>query len=90
VLGADQRRVGDGFMASMSAFDDLDWTRSEAGVPMLRNALASFECTFHAAHDGGDHTIVVGRVIRAHRRDGAPLVFHGGGYGTFAGNPTSG
>ncbi len=35
------------------------------GVPLLEGALARFECKRHAAYDGGDHMICVGRVLRA-------------------------
>jgi flavin reductase (DIM6/NTAB) family NADH-FMN oxidoreductase RutF len=32
--------------------------------------------------EGGDHVIFIGRVIRAHYRDGEPLIFAAGRYGT--------
>ena len=36
-------------------------------------------------HEGGDHTILIGRVLRFARRDaGAPLVFHRGRYGALS------
>lgn len=34
-------------------------------APLIDGALAWLDCTTFATHDGGDHTIVVGRVIRA-------------------------
>lgn len=85
VLAADQKPIGDGFMRSKSAFDGLDWIRGAGGVPLLSGALAIYECELEARHDAGDHAIVLGRVLRVHRREGRPLVFHGGAYGTFAG-----
>jgi flavin reductase (DIM6/NTAB) family NADH-FMN oxidoreductase RutF len=36
-----------------------------AGVPLLRNALATLECETVAMYPGGDHTIFLGRVISA-------------------------
>ncbi len=84
VLASDQRHVCEGFTKSKTAFEGLDWTASHAGVPLIAGALATFECNFEAAHEAGDHDIVIGRVTRAHHRDGLPLVFHGGGYGNFA------
>ena len=72
-------------MRSKSAFEGLDWTPGAAGVPLIAGALAIYECDSQARHDAGDHAIVLGRVIRVHRREGQPLVFHGGAYGTFAG-----
>jgi 3-hydroxy-9,10-secoandrosta-1,3,5(10)-triene-9,17-dione monooxygenase reductase component len=52
------------------------------GVPVLDDALASVECRVHALADGGDHTIVIGRVIAVeHPEDHVePLVFYRGAY----------
>ena len=53
------------------------------GVPIMPNACAVFECRAHARHDGGDHEIVVGRVIEIHDHSvtrGRPLVFFEGRY----------
>ena len=55
------------------------------GPPALADALAIFECEAHAMHEGGDHMILVGRVLRFTRRDaGAPLVYHRGRYGALS------
>jgi len=48
--------------------DDLAW--NDEGVPVLTHCLARFDCHRHAVHDGGDHDIVVGRVLRVGVRDG--------------------
>ncbi len=49
------------------------------GVPLLGGCLARFECVQHAIHDGGDHEIVVGRVLRAAlSEDGDSLAFFKG------------
>ncbi len=67
------------------ALEGIDLLPTELGPPALADALAIFECAFEAAHNGGDHTILVGRVIRFARRDvGAPLVFFRGSYGALA------
>ena len=59
---------------------------TELGPPALCDALAVFECASEAVHDGGDHAILVGQVLRFHRHDaGAPLVFFKGRYGALAG-----
>ena len=83
VLASDQQAVCDGFMKSKTAFDGLGWHQNHAGVPILDGALAVYECNFEARHDAGDHAIVLGRVTKLRRREGAPLVFHAGRYGTF-------
>jgi len=70
------------------------------GAPVLDGALTVLECQTEAVHDGGDHSIVVGRVIAvAGPRDPAdrtgpqntpapgPLVHYSGGYRRLGGPP---
>jgi flavin reductase (DIM6/NTAB) family NADH-FMN oxidoreductase RutF len=62
-------------------FAGTPWTPGETGMPLLDGALGSFECKRHAVHDGGDHFILVGEVVRAQfepRRD--PLLYFRGKY----------
>lgn len=55
---------------------------------LLPDALATFECEPYAQHDGGDHVIFVGRVVRHQaRHDGRPLIFFGGGYRALGDSP---
>lgn len=57
------------------------WGPGETGVPLLDGSLVSFECRRHAVHEGGDHFILVGEVVRAQfepRRD--PLLYFRGKY----------
>ena len=52
-------------------------------MPLLDGALAHLECDLDAEHDGGDHTIVVGRVraLEAPGLDDAtPLVYFRSAY----------
>jgi flavin reductase (DIM6/NTAB) family NADH-FMN oxidoreductase RutF len=57
----------------------------KCGTPIVPEALVSFECELHATHDGGDHLIIVGRVINMHtREDGEPLLFYCGNYRSLA------
>jgi flavin reductase (DIM6/NTAB) family NADH-FMN oxidoreductase RutF len=50
------------------------------GLPVLSEALAAFTCALHQTYPGGDHTIVVGRVLSISRSAGPPLVWHARGY----------
>ncbi|WP_293795295.1 flavin reductase family protein [uncultured Bosea sp.] len=58
--------------------------RGEAsGAALLPGALAWFECETHRILDGGDHIIILGRVLTLTRHGGEaaqPLVFFGGSY----------
>ena len=67
-----------------AGFDGLDWTPGPDGAPVISGTLARFDCRLHAAHDGGDHVILVGQVARASLRDGTPLLFSQGQFGRFA------
>ncbi len=47
--------------------------------------LAWIDCAVDAVHDGGDHHIVVGRVLGLDvGAEGGPLVFFRGGYANLA------
>jgi 4-hydroxyphenylacetate 3-hydroxylase, reductase component len=64
------------------SLEGIELIETESGPPALADALAFFECEAHAVHDGGDHAILVGRVLNFARREaGAPLVFFKGRYG---------
>jgi flavin reductase (DIM6/NTAB) family NADH-FMN oxidoreductase RutF len=84
VLADDQADLIHRFARTGTGFDGLDLAMTDEGLPVLP-ALARFDCAAHAVHDGGDHAILVGRVLRVTMRDGAPLVFSQGRYGGFAG-----
>lgn len=46
-------------------FGTTAWGTGETGAPLLMDSLAVFECERHALHEGGDHDILLGRVVRA-------------------------
>lgn len=83
VVGADQTDLCTAFARSGTAFDQFDWEVGLNNVPLFEGCLSRFECTKTAEFDGGDHTIILARVIRASMRAGDPLLFHGGRYGGF-------
>jgi flavin reductase (DIM6/NTAB) family NADH-FMN oxidoreductase RutF len=78
VLDGHQQQLCNSFTKDKSAFDGLDIVEGENSVPLIEGCLARFECTLHAEHDAGDHTIIIGHVIRAQSRDGLPLLFQSG------------
>ena len=83
ILGVEQFELCRRFARNGAGFDGLPHEINADGVPIIPGALARFDCQRHASHDGGDHQIIVGRVIRCALRDGAPLVFSQGAYGGF-------
>ena len=69
-----------------STLDGLELVPVQDGPPALAGALAVLECVREAAHDGGDHDIIVGRVLRLTcRKKGKPLVFFRGRYRALTG-----
>ena len=52
------------------------------GVPRLEGSLASLACSIYQIYEGGDHWIVVGRVVAIHQgiEPLRPLAFHLGRY----------
>jgi flavin reductase (DIM6/NTAB) family NADH-FMN oxidoreductase RutF len=85
VLEAGQQDWLTRFSRGGSGFEGLDHSVTTEGLPTLGGALARFDCATHAVHEGGDHAIIVGQVLRATVRDGTPLIFAQGHYGSFAG-----
>lgn len=83
VLGAEQLELSRRFSRGGAGFDGLKPAITPEGVPVIPGTLARFDCRHHARHDGGDHLIVVGLVLRAACREGPPLVFHEGGVGRY-------
>lgn len=85
VLGQAQADWPARFGREGAGFAGLDWAPNAEGVPVIAGALARFDCARHATHDGGDHLIIVGRVLRLAEEDGLPLVFSQGRFGGFSG-----
>ncbi len=57
---------------------------SVTGAPLLDEALATLECRTESVHDGGDHSIVVGRVLAVEEPEDpasrGPLLHYSGTY----------
>lgn len=74
-----------------SQFADIAHHRSPGGLALLDDALAWLECETEAEHDGGDHLILVGRVVWAQYQDETddPLLYYRSHYGTIIRQPES-
>ena len=84
ILGADERDLAARFTRGGAGFDGLALTTGQAGTPLIDGTLARFDCALDRSLDGGDHVILLGRVLSASYRAGAPLVFSQGHFGGFA------
>ena len=83
VLGEHQEEVSRLFATKgADRFGAIDWHLGIGGSPVLDECIAYLDCEFWAEYDGGDHIIVVGRVLDLGvTHDAGPLVFYQGSYG---------
>ncbi|WP_425040091.1 flavin reductase family protein [Primorskyibacter sp. S187A] len=86
VLNAEQGSLARTFAKDGQAFTPENSYLSEGGALMLRGAVSIFECSKASVIDGGDHSIVLGKVEHVTLGAGAPLVFHHGKFGSFLGS----
>jgi flavin reductase (DIM6/NTAB) family NADH-FMN oxidoreductase RutF len=85
VLREEQREVSRYFATHgretcVDRFPDIGHATAVTGAPILDHCLAYFDCRLTAAHDGGDHTILVGEVVDVGSAEGAPLLYFDGDY----------
>jgi flavin reductase (DIM6/NTAB) family NADH-FMN oxidoreductase RutF len=79
VLAEGQRPLAEHF-ARCGAFGTIPFTPGLGRAPLIESCAARLECLHAAHHDGGDHLIVVGEVLRIAENDQAPLIYYRGGY----------
>lgn len=81
VLRSDQVALSDHFadptLDGPRQFEGLNVVEGPDGLPILPDALAVFECEPWAVYDAGDHSLIVGRVIRVEALDeGEPVLYY--------------
>jgi 3-hydroxy-9,10-secoandrosta-1,3,5(10)-triene-9,17-dione monooxygenase reductase component len=82
VLGEAQEELSRVFSSKAEdKFAGVGWHAGPSGAPVLDGVLATIDCTIETVYDGGDHDIVVGRVLELSGGAGGPLLFFRGGYG---------
>lgn len=83
MLSSEQTALGLRFTSGGQGFADLGWERNTEGSPIIPGTLARFECEQESVYDAGDHSLVIGLVLRVGMRDGEPLCFARGDFGRF-------
>ena len=79
VLTMEQQDLSDRFAKKgIDKFAGLDCREGLHGAPILPEYAACFECSTEHRYDGGDHKIIVGRVLRLEDRESDPLIFYRG------------
>ena len=80
LLSRRQEATSDRFAKSgADHFEGLDLQHVD-GLPVIGRGLGHLICEVDRTVPGGDHLIVVGRVVACEARDDAPLVFYRGRY----------
>jgi flavin reductase (DIM6/NTAB) family NADH-FMN oxidoreductase RutF len=70
---------------SKSKFAKVSHRTGENGCALLEGCLVSLECDIVSTYVGGDHLIIIGRVVRIHScREGPPLLRYQGRYAKIA------
>jgi flavin reductase (DIM6/NTAB) family NADH-FMN oxidoreductase RutF len=86
VLREDQAHLSTNFARQLAdKWADVEYEIWETGSPILKDALAAFDCEIHSMYDGGDHIIFIGRVVRLKAdHENRPLLYFRGRYGSLA------
>ena len=83
ILNQNQKQVSDLFASRSwddTVFEDAEWFEGLNGVPQISDSAAFFQCQTEHVYPGGDHLIIVGRVLEYAADAQPPLVFHAGDY----------
>jgi flavin reductase (DIM6/NTAB) family NADH-FMN oxidoreductase RutF len=81
ILADNQMDISNRFAKTgADRFAGLETSEGRSGVPLLTHYSSCFQCNIEHQYDGGDHVILVGRVLEFTDRGLKPLVFHRGGY----------
>ncbi|MCP3473318.1 flavin reductase family protein [Bradyrhizobium sp. CCGUVB1N3] len=84
ILSEAQSDVSNRFARALTdKWDGMAEMTGANGLPLIPHASACFECEDYAKHDGGDHLILVGRVMSYTTTSSSnprPLLFYRGRY----------
>ncbi|MFE5837677.1 flavin reductase family protein [Arthrobacter sp. NPDC056493] len=84
LLAADQQQVCRALSAKgEDKLSNVGWSESGWGTPHISGSLAWFDCRIEQQFTAGDHLVVIASVLDMTPGEGAPLIFHGGRFGSF-------
>ncbi|MFC0531515.1 flavin reductase family protein [Phytohabitans kaempferiae] len=92
LLGADQRDIAQTFATSgIDRFTaHTGWRYGPYDVPLLDEPIAWLLCRVTQRVPAGDHAIVLAEPLAGSHGDGAPLLYHMGGYAALHSEPERG
>ncbi|MEG0245724.1 MAG: flavin reductase [Pseudomonas sp.] len=81
ILAADQIELSNNFARPKDdRFAGIDYQEGAGGAPLLADCSARFQCEKFQQLDGGDHWILVGKVVAFDDFGRSPLLYHQGAY----------
>ena len=82
VLRESQAALSNQFAKALGErWQGVDYITWDSGCPILKDALACFECKIRHTYQGGDHVILAGEVLKIIADpEGAPLLYSRGRY----------
>lgn len=81
ILAADQIELSNHFArAQEDKFAGIGYQAGLGGAPLFADCAARFQCERHLEVDGGDHWILIGKVVAFDDFGRSPLVYHQGAY----------
>lgn len=85
ILAADQEAISNNFAKSGGdKYADIDYQDGIEGAPLIAGCAAVMQCKTEYQYEGGDHIILVGRVLDYQYDDKESLVFSRGRYAALA------
>jgi flavin reductase (DIM6/NTAB) family NADH-FMN oxidoreductase RutF len=87
ILRCEQRDLSGRYaIKGQHNMDPAHYELAASGIPVMPETMVTLECEEEVRYPGGDHIILVARVLEMTRRDpGRPLVFCSGAYAELAG-----
>ncbi|RBP80480.1 flavin oxidoreductase [Marinomonas rhizomae] len=81
ILAADQIDLSNNFAKpSDDKFAGIEYTLGVGNSPILKDTTANFQCETHQVIDGGDHWIMIGKVLAFEHLGSNPLLYVQGSY----------
>jgi flavin reductase (DIM6/NTAB) family NADH-FMN oxidoreductase RutF len=80
ILAADQQYLAERFsnndLEAKKRYEGVAYRTATTGAPLLEGTLAWLDCELAAVHEGGDHTIFVGKIVAMGKGEGrSPLLY---------------
>ncbi|MDM1757425.1 MULTISPECIES: p-hydroxyphenylacetate 3-hydroxylase reductase component [Acinetobacter] len=81
ILSGSQIELSNKFSRrNIDKYEGTSYREGVGSVPILDHCSAVFECERHQIIEGGDHWIIIGKVVDFHDEGRSPLVYHQGAY----------